>query len=374
MSAAIESISMPKWGMTMTQGTLIEWLVEVGDVISVGDEVAEVETEKMLGSVEAHVAGPLRRRVAEPGDVVAVGGLLAVIAPAEVGDAELDAFVEQAAAAAPEPAADDEGPRTLQVEGPLGQVHALVRGEGPEVVLLLHGFGGDALNWRFAIDELAVGRTVIAADLPGHGGSTKEVGEGDLDDLVASVVALLDAEGAERAHLVGHSLGGLVASAMAIRAPERVGSLALISPAGFGEEIDREFLDAFVAASSRRELKVALRKLFADEALVTRQLVEEVLRYKRLDGVPEALGALRDGLFPGGRQQVQLAAELAALDIPLLVVWGSEDQVIPASQAAAAPAAARVEVLAASGHSPHVEVASTVNALLVEHLGAVAAA
>ena len=102
---------------------------------------------------------------------------------------------------------------------------------------------------------------------------------------------------------------------------------------------------------------------------MTRQLVEEVLRYKRLEGVPEALGTLRDSLFPGGRQRHEVAAKLAVLEVPLLVVWGSDDEVIPATQAKEAPASARVEILSA-GHSPHVEAPSEVNGLLLEHLAA----
>lgn len=363
---------MPKWGMTMTEGTLVTWLVEEGDEIAVGDEVAEVETEKILGPVEAQFGGKLRRRVAKEGDIIPIRGLLAVIANSDVDDAEVDAFVERATAdiaVAPEDGTV-EGPRMLTVDSSLGWLHALAGGEAPESVVLLHGFGGDALNWSLAIEGLSVERTAVAVDLPGHGASTKDVGAGSVDELVTSVVDLMDAEGIPRAHLVGHSLGGLVAASLALSQPERVTSLALVAPAGFGEEIDGEFIDAIVAASSRRELKVALRKLFADESLLTRQLVEEVLRYKRLEGVPEALGTLRDSLFPEGRQRVEVASRLAALELPLLVVWGAEDEIIPAAQASAAPAAARVEIVEGVGHSPHVEASTAVNALLREHLEA----
>ena len=62
VSDPIRSLSMPKWGMTMTHGTLVAWLVEEGTEIAVGDEVAEVETDKMTGAIEAQVAGVLRRR------------------------------------------------------------------------------------------------------------------------------------------------------------------------------------------------------------------------------------------------------------------------------------------------------------------------
>ena len=67
---------MPKWGLSMTEGRLVEWLVEEGTELSLGDDVAEVETEKINGVVEAPVAGVLRRRVASLGETIPVGGLL----------------------------------------------------------------------------------------------------------------------------------------------------------------------------------------------------------------------------------------------------------------------------------------------------------
>src|SRR5690606_12988888 len=73
-------LTMPKWGLSMTEGRLVSWLVEEGSTIRPGDEVAEVETEKINGVVEAPAGGILRRRVAEPGQVIPVGGMLGIIA------------------------------------------------------------------------------------------------------------------------------------------------------------------------------------------------------------------------------------------------------------------------------------------------------
>jgi pyruvate dehydrogenase E2 component (dihydrolipoamide acetyltransferase) len=357
----IEKLGMPKWGLSMTEGKLLSWLVDEGADIAVGDEVAEVETEKITGAVESPVAGVLRRRVAAEGDVVAVGGMLGAIAPADAADADIDAFVEEFQATfVPGEAEEAVGPQPEMV----GPLRVLAAGEGEETLVLLHGFGGDLENWRFNIDPLAEGRAVLAIDLPGHGGSVKEAG--DLDALVHAVAQVLDARGIERAHLAGHSMGALVAAELSLRAPERVASLALIAPAGFGEEINADYIEGFIAARTRRELKPVLQLLFADPGLVTRQLTDEVLRYKRLDGVEEALRALQASLFPDGRQARVLAGELKA---PLLVVWGAEDQVLPAAHAEAAPPGARVEILADAGHSPHMESAGEVNRLLADFLG-----
>jgi pyruvate dehydrogenase E2 component (dihydrolipoamide acetyltransferase) len=364
----IQKLGMPKWGLSMTEGKLLEWLVDEGAEIAVGDEIAEVETEKITGAVESPAAGVLRRRVAEVGDVIAVGGLLGVIAPAEVPDSEIDAFVEEFQAAFVPGEADEEagGPRAETVETPAGALRVLSQGEGDEVLVLLHGFGGDAENWRFNLDSLAESRTVLALDLPGHGSSTKKVA--DLGSLVTAVTDVLDARGIERAHLAGHSMGGLVAAELALTAPDRVASLALVAPAGFGEEINADYVEGFIAARTRKELKPVLQLLFADPALVTRQLVDEVLRYKRLDGVEDALRTLQGSLFGEGHQERVLADQLEGLDVPVLVIWGERDQVIPAAQAQAAPSRARVEVLGGAGHSPHMETAGEVNRLVADHL------
>jgi pyruvate dehydrogenase E2 component (dihydrolipoamide acetyltransferase) len=369
LSVAIHSLVMPKWGLTMSEGTIVSWLVDEGEEVAAGDELVEVETDKMTAAVEAQDAGVVRRRVAGEGDVVTVGGMLAVLAAPEVSDDEIQAFID----AAPKPEAVaakavDLGPASETIAGTLGPIHLLVRGDAPDVVVLIHGFGGDALNWRFTIDALAERFTVLAPDLPGHGASTKNVGGATPDELVESVVEVLDAKGVARAHVVGHSLGGLVAARLAAREPARVASLSLIAPAGLGDAINAEFIDGFVAASSRREVKAVLRTLFADESIVNRQLVEEVLRYKRLDGVPEALGALRDTLFPAGVQAVAINADLADVQVPVLVLWGAQDAVIASEQAADAPTGARVEIVDGAGHSPHVEAAAEVNSRLTTFL------
>jgi pyruvate dehydrogenase E2 component (dihydrolipoamide acetyltransferase) len=362
MSDAIEKLGMPKWGLSMTEGTLLAWLVEEGAELAVGDEVAEVETEKINGVVESPAAGVLRRRVAAVGDVVPVGGLLGVIADASVPDAEIDRFVEEFQAGfVPEEAEEEAGPAPEKVTVEAATLRFLRQGEGGDPLLLLHGFGGDLNNWLFAAPALAAERTVYALDLPGHGGSSKDVGPGDLDFLVGATRQFLDAQELERVHLVGHSLGGLIAARLALDAPERVASLTLVATAGLGEEISREYIEGFIEAERRRELKPALELLFADRGLVTRQLVDDVLAYKRIDGVDEALRAVAGSVFADGRQQVVIADRLAELRVPLLVVWGSDDRIIPAAHAAHAPEGAEVHVLDGTGHSPHMEAAGDFN-------------
>ncbi len=93
-------------------------------------------------------------------------------------------------------------------------------------------------------------------------------------------------------------------------------------------------------------------------------MVEEVLRYKRLDGVVPALETIAHAWFPQGRQAVDLAATLHALKMPVQVIWGRDDRIIPVAHAAAVASPAQVHVLDGVGHLPHMEKAGEVNRLI----------
>jgi pyruvate dehydrogenase E2 component (dihydrolipoamide acetyltransferase) len=213
---------------------------------------------------------------------------------------------------------------------------------------------------------------VYALDLPGHGASAKDVGEGTLGVLADAVTGVLDALGAGRAHLVGHSLGGTVALAAAARDPGRIASLTLIAPAGFGAEINAGYLRGFADAQNRRELKPVVTQLFADESLVTRQLVDDLLAYKRLDGVDEALHALLGTLLDGDAQRADSAALLAAAGgaLPVTVIWGRGDRIIPAAQAEAVTGADR-RLIDGAGHMPHMERPAEVQAAIEQNIARV---
>jgi pyruvate dehydrogenase E2 component (dihydrolipoamide acetyltransferase) len=365
----ITKLGMPKWGLSMTEGTVVQWLVEEGTELGSGDEVVEVESEKINNAVETPAAGVLRRRVAEEGDVIPVGGILGVIAPSDVPDEDIDSYVEEFQANFdPEEAAQEAAgpePEKIEVGGRTIQYLKVGEGEGPPVVLL-HGFGGDINIWVFNQENLAEERTVYALDLPGHGGSSKDVGDGDLDSFVEVVASFLDEMDVEKAHLVGHSMGGAVAGSFALAHPDRVESLILIASAGLGEEINGEYIEGFIAANRRKEMKNVLGLLFADPDLVTRDLVNNELRFKRMDGVDEALRAIADKMFPDGKQAD--VPDLSGVEVPILAVWGREDEIVPHSHAENLPDQARAEVLDDTGHMPQMEAAGKTNRLVGEFL------
>jgi pyruvate dehydrogenase E2 component (dihydrolipoamide acetyltransferase) len=302
-----------------------------------------------------------------------------------VGDAELDAAVAAAREVIDAGVADDAGAgpsvETTEVGG--RKISYAGAGQDGAVVLLIHGYGGDKNSWLFLQEPLAARHRVYALDLPGHGASAKDVGGADLagadlggadlggadlgDVLADAVAGVLDAVGAERAHLVGHSMGGAVALAVAARDLGRIASLTLIAPSGFGPDINAGYLRGFADAQTRRELKPVVGLLFADESLVTRQVVDDLLAYKRLDGVDEALHALLSMLLDGDTQRGDGAAALAVIGgaVPVSVVWGAADRIIPAAQAESVAGAVRYLVDGA-GHMPHMERPAQVQAAIEE--------
>jgi len=117
----------------------------------------------------------------------------------------------------------------LLVSGPLDR----------QPVLFVHGFGGTSRNFSLNVAALAqVGYRVLAPELWGMGRSAKPRGRYSLDRWVEQLIEVMDHLGIQRAHVVGHSMGGAVAVRLAHQHPERVLKLALVAPLGFGEKRD----------------------------------------------------------------------------------------------------------------------------------------
>lgn len=93
MTSNIHAITLPKMGLTMEEGSVAAWHIDLGDTIKDGDEIADIETEKITVAYESPVTGVWRRTIATVGEDLPVGALIGVVAEDNVEDAEIDTFV-----------------------------------------------------------------------------------------------------------------------------------------------------------------------------------------------------------------------------------------------------------------------------------------
>ena len=93
MSNALDAVTIPKWGIEMTHGTIVAWHKSVGDTVTAGEEIVDIETDKIVNSFEARTSGTLVRILAEVGDELPVGQLIGVIAADAVEEEAIEAFV-----------------------------------------------------------------------------------------------------------------------------------------------------------------------------------------------------------------------------------------------------------------------------------------
>ena len=258
--------------------------------------------------------------------------------------------------------------RTATVHGrSIGYAEA---GSG-DLLLLIHGMAGTAENWGSVIEPLALGHHVIAPDFPGHGTSEPGGGDYSLGSLASGLRDLMLTLGHERATLVGHSLGGGVALQFTYQFPEMVERLVLVSSGGLGPDVSPILraaalpgADLFISATAGVGARagsligaglgmVGLRPN-ADVAEVARgyaSLSDPDRRKAFLATLRSVVGT--DGQRVGAQDLLYLAEGL-----PLLIIWGDRDPIIPVAhgeETHAALPSSQLEVFEDTGHVPQLE-------------------
>jgi pimeloyl-ACP methyl ester carboxylesterase len=241
-------------------------------------------------------------------------------------------------------------------------------GTGPPLVLL-HGITSTSDAWRNVMPRLAERYTVIAPDMIGHGRSAKPRGDYSLGAYAAGVRDLLAVLGYERGTVVGHSLGGGIAMQFAYLFPEYVERMALISSGGLGREVHPLLRAATLPGSEwvlpllAREWSVnageAVRSVAARLGLEAGPDLAEFARgYASLveEGATDAfLHTMRSVIGPDGQRVSALDRLYLADQLPTLIVWGSDDPVIPVEHGRNAHrivAQSRYVEIERSGHWP----------------------
>ena len=267
------------------------------------------------------------------------------------------------------------------------QIHLHEFGAGPPV-LMLHGGGPGASglsNYARNIDALATRFRVLVPDLPGYGGSSKGVNSEDpFGDLAAAMLALLDALGIDRVHVVGNSLGGACALRMALEQPGCVDRLVLMGPGGIGisQAAPTEGLKRLLGYYAGEGPTLEKLRTFICEDLVFdgSRIPEAVLRERFEASIdPEVLASppLRapKDLEAFRRLDFLLDPRLPALAHRTLVLWGTADRVNPATGAMALQArmpACDAYLFSRTGHWVQWERADEFNAVVTAFLSATA--
>jgi pimeloyl-ACP methyl ester carboxylesterase len=247
---------------------------------------------------------------------------------------------------------------------PHGTLFVHERGDGRPLVLV-HGMGSSHRSWHRVATALEGERRVLALDLPGFGRSDP-VGPGFRPAAVAEAVGdALAALDVDEFDLVGHSLGGMVATHLADREPRRVRRLVLVAPAGLsprlalpGPAVGR-VLETLIGL--RRELGMSIAANPRARWVMLRRIVHDPGRLPATDAriiLEASRGAtrIRQGVAAAIHGDIRRA--LSRLPMPVTVVWGREDKLLSptgAEEAASWQPAARVHLLERCGHLPMLE-------------------
>jgi pimeloyl-ACP methyl ester carboxylesterase len=215
-------------------------------------------------------------------------------------------------------------------------------GQGPPVILL-HGFGACAYTWRHLAPELAKDHRVFALDLKGYGLSDKpEDGKYAVSDQAEMVAAFIRTRDLHNLVIIGHSMGGGVTLMTYFKVrpdtPARIKKLVLIDSAGYPQKMPWFILLARIPVvnrlitrllSPRFATYIVLKKCYYDNDKITEEQIDTYAYYGSLPGAREVVRQTARQIMPGDIEAV--TARYKTIKVPVLIIWGAEDEVVPLS-------------------------------------------
>jgi pimeloyl-ACP methyl ester carboxylesterase len=252
------------------------------------------------------------------------------------------------------------------------KIHYKQMGQGDPIFVLMHGFGASLFSWREVMAPLAVYGRVIAYDRPAFGLTARPMPgswQGDspygIPAQVAMLAGLMDKLGVERAILVGNSLGGTIAMNFILKYPSRVQALILVDPAVYGSGgipkwarplLATPQMDHLGPLIARRILESGpqlLEMAWYDPSLLTPDVVAGYRLPLQVANWDRALWELTKA-----SAGVDLPSRFAEFNLPILVITGNDDRIVPTADSirlAGELPGARLAVIYAAGHVPHEE-------------------
>lgn len=248
------------------------------------------------------------------------------------------------------------------------RLFAKEKGDGPATIVFLHGFADTHEAWADIQDTLSSQARTIAFDLPGHGASLKYPDAGRTKVAVAAVLAEIADRKPGPVHLVGHSMSGAIAVLTALERSVDIASMTLLAPGGFGNEINHLLLQRHAEADDADTLRATLENMYGWNNPVRDETVARLVAMRNKPGQREKLIEISKTLSRDGKQGVIPREALMALELPVKVLWGTQDRVLPTRQAHRLPPMFAGHIFEDTGHMLPAEIPNAVIALIRQNI------